>query len=465
MVKVSTKRDLLVIKGIIERFPYGASIEDIQHGDGLDLELRTLQRRLKTLKEEGEIYTSGGSKSTKYHVSHGLSLVMEKEQEKLIRPKKEGISISKEGREIIAYLSKPLLERKKVGYNLNLLKSYRPNFDTYLTYDEIHKLTVLGQTNHKNQPAGTHAKEILNRLLIDLSWNSSRLEGNTYSLLDTQRLIELGESAEGKSLEEAQMIINHKDAIEFLIQLGEEIDFNKYILLNLHALLADNLMRDPNSIGRLRSIPVGIYQSAYTPLSIPQLIAEQFDLILEKAKVIENPFEQAFFMMVHLPYLQPFDDVNKRTSRLAANIPLFKNNLSPISFVEVPNELYTQGILGVYELNQMDLLKDIFMWAYEKSAVRYAAIRQNVSEPDPFRTKYRDEIKSLITEIISVNLSPKEGSELIKSKAVNLPQEDRDKFVEFVEGELLAIHEGSFARFRVSLSEFKIWKENWSRKG
>jgi hypothetical protein len=194
------------------------------------------------------------------------------------------------------------------------------------------------------------------------------------------------------------------------------------------------------------------------------LIAEQFDLILEKAKAIENPFEQAFFMMVHLPYLQPFDDVNKRTSRLAANIPLFKNNLSPISFVEVPNELYTQGILGVYELNQMDLLKDIFMWAYEKSAVRYAAIRQNVSEPDPFRTKYREEIKSLITEIISANLSPKEGSELIKANAAKLPKEDRDKFAEFVEGELLAIHEGSFARFRVSLSEFKIWKENWSRK-
>lgn len=104
------------------------------------------------------------------------------------------------------------------------------------------------------------------------------------------------------------------------------------------------------------------------------------------------------------------------------------------------------------------------MWAYEKSAVRYAAIRQNVSEPDPFRTKYRYEIKKLITEIISGNLSPKEGATLIKSKASNLPKEDRAKFAEIVEGELLAIHEGNFARFRVSISEFREWKEKWSRR-
>ena len=290
------------------------------------------------------------------------------------------------------------------------------------------------------------------------------MEGNTYSLLDTQRLIELGESAVGKSLEEAQMIINHKDAIEFLVDLGEELDFKPYILLNLHALLAENLMKEQASLGRLRSMQVGIYKSAYTPLSIPQLIAAKFDMILKKVKAIRNPFEQAFFMMVHLPYLQPFDDVNKRTSRLAANIPLFKNNLSPVSFVEVPNEVYTQGILGVYELNQVDLLKDVFLWAYEKSALRYAAIRQTISEPDPFRTKYRDDFKKLIMKIVSENMSPNEGNQLILSTANQLPKEDRDKFREMVEGDLLVLNEGNFARFKVSLSEFKAWKEKWSKR-
>ena len=112
------------------------------------------------------------------------------------------------------------------------------------------------------QPAGTYAKQILNRLLIDLSWNSSRLEGNTYSLLDTKRLIDLGEEAEGKERLEAQMILNHKDAIEFLVGTAEEIGFNRYTILNLHALLANNLLADPDAAGRLRRIGVGIERSS-----------------------------------------------------------------------------------------------------------------------------------------------------------------------------------------------------------
>lgn len=452
------------IKKTIGRFPYGASIEDIQSHSGVDMELRTLQRRLKKLKELGEVNTSGGSRSTKYHLSYDISIVSDLEQPKLKLYKNEGIVLSAKGQQIRDAVSKPVSEKTKVGYNRQFLESYRPNIDRYLSKEEISRLTFLGKTNNPNQPAGTHAKEIFKRLLIDLSWNSSRLEGNTYSLLDTKRLVEFGESADGKSIEEAQMILNHKEAIEFLVQLGDDIEYNNHVLLNLHALLADNLLQDQNSIGRLRSIPVGIHQSAFAPLGIPQLIADQFDLVLKKARAIENPFEKAFFVMVHLPYLQPFDDVNKRTSRLAANIPFIKNNLSPLSFVEVPNDIYIAGILGVYELNQVDLLKDVFLWAYEKSAVRYAAIRQTVGEPDLFRSKYRNEIRELITGIISNQLSPKESSEKIMLRSKQLPIEDQYKFIEYVETELLGIHEGSFARFRVSPSEFRLWKDSWAKK-
>jgi Fic family protein len=112
--------------------------------------------------------------------------------------------------------------------------------------------------------------------------------------------------------------------------------------------------------------------------------------LLATASAIDDPYEQAFFAMVHLPYLQPFDDLNKRVSRLAANIPFIRANLSPLSFTAVPRDVYTQAMLGVYELNRTELLRDVFICGYERSAARYTAIQQSLGEPGPFRLRYRD---------------------------------------------------------------------------
>jgi Fic family protein len=194
----------------------------------------------------------------------------------------------------------------------------------------------MGQPPDDERPAGIYARTIYNRLLIDLSWNSSRLEGNTYSLLETERLLEHGEAAEGKDAQETQMIVNHKAAIELLVDQASEIGFNRYTILNLHALLADNLLADPQAGGRLRHIPVSIGGTVYSPLEAPQPIDECFQDILDKAAAIDDAFEQSFFVLLHLAYLQPFENVNKRVSRLAANIPLIRRNLCPLSFVDVP---------------------------------------------------------------------------------------------------------------------------------
>jgi hypothetical protein len=187
-------------------------------------------------------------------------------------------------------------------------------------------------------------------------------------------------------------------------------------------------------------------------------------LILEKAAQIENPFEQALFVMVQLPYLQPFDDVNKRVSRLAANIPLNRRNLAPLSFTEVPNELYVQGLLGVYELNRIELLKDVFLWAYDRSAKQYAAQRQSLGDPDPFRLKYREGIRHLVTEMVTGAMPKNIAIGLIKVTALKLPKEDQAKFVEAVETELMNLHEGNFARYMIRPTEFKAWQAVWNEK-
>lgn len=226
-------------------------------------------------------------------------------------------------------------------------------------------------------------------------------------------------------------------------------------------MLANNLLADPQAPGRLRSMAIGISSSCYTPLAIPQLISELFDLILEKAEQIQNPFEQSLFMMVHFPYLQPFDDVNKRVSRLAANISLVKGNLSPLAFIDVPEDFYIQGMLAVYEQNKVDLLKDVFLWAYERSASRYAVIRQSLGEPDPFILKYRNQIRELISMIIIDAMNSKEATKLINTKSDRIPEADRARFIEATETGILALHDGNFARYKVSPKEFALWKSAW----
>ncbi len=305
-------------------------------------------------------------------------------------------------------------------------------------------------------------RQVYNRLLIDLSWNSSRLEGNTYSLLETERLIELGESAEGKSAREAQMILNHKAAIDLLVEQADEIGFNRYTVMNLHALLSDNLLADPRACGRPRSRSVGIAGSAFEPLAGPQLIEEYFEQILHTAKSIGDPFEQAFFAMVHLPYLQPFEDVNKRVSRLLANVPLVRDNYCPLSFVDVPNQYYTYGILAVYELNRVELLRDVFVWAYERSCARYSAIRQSLGEPDPFRLKHRQAIHEAVVGVVRGSLDKRSAVRNIRRRAEHgIAVEDRTRFIEVVETELMSLHEGNIARYRLRPSEYRNWRDSW----
>jgi len=428
-------------------------MEDILAHSNLKLNERTLQRRLSKLEKElKEIKVSGGSKATRYHL-----IVIETESSPSLL-----IPLSDSGKEILNFVSQALHQRKPVSYNRDFLDQYKPNITTYLSPTDLKSLERIGKTRISQEPAGTFAREILNRLLIDLSWNSSRLEGNTYSLLDTQQLIAFGKSAEGKSALDAQMILNHKEAIEFLVESAGEIGFNRYTIMNLHGLLANNLLADPGAVGRLRTIEVGISNSVYIPLGIPQLISEIFDQILEKATAIENPFERAFFVTVHLPYLQPFDDVNKRVSRLAANIPFLQDNLSPLSFVDVPGDLYIQGIKGVYELNRIELLRDVFVWAYQRSADRYAAIQHSIGEPDPFRMKYREEMKALIFTIVTDTMDARSALKKIQLEARLIPEEDCAKFMEAVETELLSLHEGNIARYKIRNADFEKWKKAWN---
>lgn len=453
---------LSAILAAVLRHSGGASRADIAEALTPKVPTRTLQFRLKYLVDAGRLIRKGAGRAAKYSLpetQHGPGAPAPAAQ---IGEEKAIVPLSTTSAEIRRYLSQPLAARKPAGYNRQFLDSYRPNASFYLSLAERTRLAEIGKPNFAETAAGTYAKQVLSRLLIDLSWNSSRLEGNTYSLLDTKRLIEFGEEAQGRDRLEAQMIVNHKEAIEFLVSEAEEIGFNRYTILNLHGLLAQNLLQDEGAAGRLRHIAVSIERSTFYPLEVPQLIEECFNQMLAAAAAIEDPFEQAFFIMVQLPYLQPFDDVNKGVSRLAANIPFIKRNLSPLSFTDVPRSLYTHAVLSVYELNQVDLLKDVFIWAYGRSAEHYAAIRQSLGEPDPFRFKHSSNLRRIVSEVVRSRMDRKAAiAHLALWTAENIAAGERERFREMAEAELLNLHEGNFARYQIRPSEFATWEAVW----
>lgn len=464
MPKLIHEDELEAVENAISVHVNGASIADLIGQGASDAKRRAMQRRLAKLMKLGRIRSRGTGKGTKYVVADASrqAVILHEEEAHLEAEGGLLVPISKAGQELQKAIRIPVNKRAPVAYERDFLSRYSPNVTYYLSAGEREYMARVGKAQEGFQPAGTHARHILNRLLIDLSWNSSRLEGNTYTILDTHVLLETGKHAEGKSAEDAQMILNHKDAIEFLVEAANQIGFNRHTILNLHSLLSHNLLPDPQASGRLRNKIVGIGQSAYTPLVTPAIIEECFHEILAKADAIVDPFEQAFFVWVQLPYLQPFEDVNKRVSRLAANIPFIKRNLSPLSFIDVPETLYKDAMLSVYELNRTELARDAFVWAYERSARRYASIRQSLGEPDIFRLRYREPLRTVISSVLQQKLSKSRASKWIEDwSSEHVPAEDRPRFAEVVESELIGLHEGNFARYKVRPSEFYAWKQVW----
>lgn len=357
-----------------------------------------------------------------------------------------------------ALIRQPRDARPYVTYEPEWLFAYRPGETFYLPSEVREHLAAIGRSPTPARPAGTFARDIIERLLIDLSWASSRLEGNTYDRLDTKNLLEFGQRAEGKDLREAQMLLNHKAAIELLVEQGAELEVSEHLLRSLHAALAENLLPNKSDEGRLRRREVTIQNSKYVPTAVPQVIEQCFGRIATTARAISDPFEQAFFLMVHLPYLQPFVDVNKRTSRLAANIPFIAGNLCPLTFVDVPEQDYIDGTLAVYEFKRIELLRAVFVQAYEKSCELYAVVRESVTEPDPLRLKYRDALGDAITEAVRSGLPPRRDWALQWASAKDIPEPDRAAFAELLLSLLLDLNEASAARYRLRPSEFADWR-------
>lgn len=423
------------------------------------LSRRTAQRIVSEMIKNGTITAQGAARARKYHAANNeKNEVSADERSYLLSGASfpQHIPVSADSADILTYIDLPIHAKKPVGYQREFLASYQPNKTWYLPTTLRQQLYRIGSTSKNDLPAGTYSRAILDRLLIDLSWASSQLEGNTYSKLDTRKLIEHGRAATGKAALETQMILNHKTAIELLVQNIDNAAFDRYTIMNLHSALSENLLPNPEDEGRVRQHAVDIGKSVYRPLAAPQQIDELLNQLLAKANQITDPFEQSFFMMVHLPYLQPFADINKRTSRLAANLPLFRANLCPLTFLDVPEAAYSRATLGVYEMTRVELLRDLYMWAYERSSQEYLTITQELAEPNPLRLKWRELIKSTIREVVLH--TNRDAFEIIQNTVqANVEVQHQAEIQTLIIEELRRIHEGVLARYGLRPSEYRAW--------
>jgi Fic family protein len=460
-MNLQTSSALLQISRRLQTATAGLSLSDLEKALP-KIPRRTLQRVVAVAMKEARLLSTGAGKATRYHLaSSTIDILASKHPKPKTKTPPLQMKWSAAAQKSIDYILQPLQERKSVGYQQSLLEAYVPNQTSYLSPESCASLEAMGRAHHgtnKPEVAATVAKNVLTRLLVDLSWASSQLEGNTYSLLDTQRLVQFGQlrrgqdgqgDQDGKNAKEAQMILNHKTAIEYLVLPERPHYLSVQTVCDLHALLSDGLLENPMDGGRIRTGIVGIGQSSYHPLALPPQLERLLGEIVRTANEIKSPIEQALFLMVHLPYLQPFIDVNKRTSRLAANVPLIIANLCPISFLGVERDAYVQAVLCIYEQVDPTPMMELFVAAYTRSCYEYVAVEHHLIEPDPLRTKYRKELTVVMCQIV-------------RAQAVsipdNLPVQDQAAFEAIVQHELAHLTTGNAIRFGLRPLEVEAWR-------
>ncbi len=416
----------------------------------------TVNRHLAKLVSNGVVLREGAGPATVYKIAaptvHALSALASASSTGTAR-----LAVSPQwsetARALRAQLEAPIGTRHPVSYQRQFINAYVQNQSSLLPPDLAENLYASGRTRGQ-QPASTYARKVLEQLLIDLSWHSSRLEGNPKSLLDTKALFARGRSASDDL--DASMLLNHKDAIEFMVDAVPEYGITVPVVRNIQSLLMQDLLENPDSIGAIRTTVVNITNSVYIPTQVPSLLEEMLGLIVEKSRNIKNPVESAFFMWVNMAYLQPFEDGNKRTSRLCANLPLMLTNCAPLSFLDIEQGDYAIAVTAVYERLDVTLAVELFEWTYRRSIDKYKVILEAMGAPDMFRVRHRELLGEAIRQVVA------DGATLVDACAdLALPQLDQQPFEALLRSELTGLQAYNCARYRLSIR----LTENWMTKG
>lgn len=317
--------------------------------------LVTVKRQLAALTKYGYLEQSGAGRSVKYTLS---------KKGWLLRP----FDTSK-------YLEVGPDERLKTPhFQFDVVEPPYVELFTKAELAQLEQATAKYRANAVANDPATQRKELM-RFIVEFSWKTSQIEGNTYDLISTERLLLYGEKSSTNTEFEAQMILNQKQALEFIfenIELWEKPKINS--LEMLHSFVANKLDISRN----LRKTLVGITGTNYRPLGSEFQIRDALDLLFGSIAGAHNVYEKALFSVLGLSYIQPFVDGNKRTSRLLGNAILLAENYSPLSYRSVSDRDYKEACLVFYEQNSLGPFKKLFIEQYVFAANNYNIAKTRV---------------------------------------------------------------------------------------
>ncbi|GAB5412391.1 MAG: hypothetical protein ChlgKO_15050 [Chlamydiales bacterium] len=270
-----------------------------------------------------------------------------------------------------------------------------------------------------------------------------------------------GDSVPGKPDAEKTMILNHKEAIRYLVENAPRITLKMELIYMLHYLLSDGLVESKN-MGSVRTNGVRIGGSVYMPYEDPKRLESQLAKIAKKAAKINDPFKQSFFLLVHISYIQAFEDVNKRTARLSANISLITKNFVPLSFNDISIEDYMAAVIAIYELQDIRPLANLYYYSYMRTCVAYEATAKAVGF-DEVRVRYRNERWAIIQEIILQCLVGDVMEQFIAQEAQKIPEISRKNFLEDITEDLELINEIRIVGLGGTPEQLRKWKNQSSK--
>ena len=360
------------------------------------------------------------------------------------------------------HIRQPKVRRPPVEYNHTLLADYTPNKTRYLPVTSAQRLERIGKRTGLAGQAGTYVLKIYDQLLLDLSFHSSRMEGNTYSHEQASRLIHKQLPAADRSDEETTMILNHKDAIEYLVKRVHSDKLSVELILTLHALLSENLV-SYGYAGAIRDTDVLIGDSTYVPLSGEGegkfRLTENLNLLVTKANAIDNIFERSLFLLLHVSYLQAFIDVNKRTARLVCILPMIKNDYIPISFVGVDQNTYVSCLISFYETGAWQPMAEYFADSYEKACQQFSEAARQTGW-DEFGARYRQQRREILARIVQEQVPKTKAGDFARSQLpAAVKPDDIDRFCEMIETAAISLNLAQLVGIGVSRQEFERWQE------